>query len=217
MIYMGSKKRVANQLIDWVRCEGNWYEPFVGGGNVIQHVHAPRVWGADANKYVVALLKHLQAGEDLPYFIPRGEYHDIRDNPDAYPDWYVGWACVGCTFNGKWRGSYADFEWQEARLGAAYALDLTGVELVAQDYKIFDWQQLSKEDVVFCDPPYGATKYSGISFDFTEFMLWLRGISMEARTFVCLNHKPDLPIRRYAQLGLPGKWSTPLFVWEIGC
>ena len=112
--YVGSKNRLSKQLapiiqsyIDGMgeRCNGYW-EPFVGGANMIDKIKFSHKYGSDSHKYLIALLRHIQqTTDDIPDTITENEYDTVRTNPDAYPDWYVG--LVGfCTFGSKWWGGY---------------------------------------------------------------------------------------------------------------
>lgn len=52
MVYMGSKNRIAKELIPIIKIQPNqWYvEPFVGGANMIDKIQHPLKLGADSNK-----------------------------------------------------------------------------------------------------------------------------------------------------------------------
>lgn len=68
MVYMGSKNRIAKDLLPIITSslkENQYYvEPFVGGCNMIDKVKHPNKIGADNNKYLIALLKYVQGGND---------------------------------------------------------------------------------------------------------------------------------------------------------
>lgn len=63
MIYMGSKNRIAKDILPIIlkdRKPEQWYvEPMVGGGNLIDKVEGLRI-GADANPYVIEALKYIR-------------------------------------------------------------------------------------------------------------------------------------------------------------
>jgi DNA adenine methylase len=63
---MGSKNRIAKELLPIITANlqpNQWYiEPFVGGCNMIDKVEHPLKLRADNNKYLIALLKYVQAG-----------------------------------------------------------------------------------------------------------------------------------------------------------
>lgn len=115
MIYVGSKNRLSKQIapiiqryvIEKMIHKGNGYwEPFVGGANMIDKIRCYRKCGSDTHPYLIALLKHVQqTTDDLPDTITEDEYNAVKAHPSNYPDWYVG--LVGfCSFGGKWWGGY---------------------------------------------------------------------------------------------------------------
>lgn len=115
MKYIGSKNRLSKQIapiiqryvIEKMIHKGNGYwEPFVGGANMIDKIRCYRKCGSDVHPYLIALLKHVQqTTDDLPDTITEDEYNAVKANPSNYPDWYVG--LVGfCSFGGKWWGGY---------------------------------------------------------------------------------------------------------------
>lgn len=113
MKYVGSKNRLSKQIAPIIQsyidnmsdCHG-YFEPFVGGANMIDKITCYRKCGSDTHPYLIALLKHVQqATDDLPDTITEDEYNAVKAHPSNYPDWYVG--LVGfCSFGGKWWGGY---------------------------------------------------------------------------------------------------------------
>lgn len=68
MKYMGSKSRIARHIVpiiqEYIDKKGNgvYVEPFVGGANVIDKIKCEYRVGADINKYLIALFRHIQSG-----------------------------------------------------------------------------------------------------------------------------------------------------------
>ena len=66
MNYMGSKSKIAKYICpiiqDYIDRNGvtQYIEPFVGGANVIDKIRCKQKIGSDANKYLIALLSHVQ-------------------------------------------------------------------------------------------------------------------------------------------------------------
>lgn len=102
MVYMGSKNRIAKELIPIITKDlkpNQWYcEPFVGGANMIDKIEHPYKLGADNNKYLIALLEAVQNGQELPEHITKDEYIAVKTNKDNYPDWYVGFVGFKCIW-----------------------------------------------------------------------------------------------------------------------
>ena len=117
MKYVGSKARLSKQLAPIIqsyiddmgdKCNGYW-EPFVGGANMIDKIKCDYKYGTDKHKYLIALLRHVQQTvDDLPDTITEDEYKAVNNNPDNYPDWYVGLVGFCASYNGKWFGGYAN-------------------------------------------------------------------------------------------------------------
>ena len=67
MKYMGSKAKVARYIVPIIQeqIERSGYEtylePFCGGCNVIDKIEAPQRIASDCNKYLIALMQHIQA------------------------------------------------------------------------------------------------------------------------------------------------------------
>jgi DNA adenine methylase len=88
MKYQGSKNRHGKEILDAIKkdCDyysyDNWIEPFVGGANMIDKVNGIIRYGYDKNEYVIELLRHVQAGGELPDYIDELQYKFVKDNKD---------------------------------------------------------------------------------------------------------------------------------------
>lgn len=188
--YVGSKARLSKQLAPIIqsyiddmgdRCNGYW-EPFVGGANMIDKIKCNHKYGSDSHKYLIALLRHIQqTTDDLPNTITEDEYNAVRANPEAYPDWYVG--LVGfCTFGAKWWGGYPrgfkadgvtprDITNETIRNIKKQAPALKDIEFIYGDYVHYSSIHL----VIYCDPLYrDTTKYATGDFDYDKFYSWCK-------------------------------------------
>ena len=194
MKYVGSKNRLSKQLgpiiqsyIDSMgeKCNGYW-EPFVGGANMIDKIKCKDKYGTDKHKYLIALLRHVQQTvDDLPNTITEDEYKAVNANPNNYPDWYVG--LVGfCSFGGKWWGGYP----------RSFKADgVTPRDMPNEIFRNLKKQAPALKDVVFgcrnyydctyadgfvfyCDPPYrDTTKYATGNFDYEKFYRWCKDMA----------------------------------------
>lgn len=181
---MGSKSRIAKYIVPIIQREidrtghGYW-EPFCGGCNIIDKISATSKTASDVHPHLIAMWQKLQSDTSwIPETISYEEYADVRDHPDQYPDWYVGWVGFVASYNGRYfDGGYAKT-----------IISKTGVErnyyneakrnILAQvpnilDVKLscIDYRKVSPENlIVYCDPPYsGAKGFSTGSFDTAEF------------------------------------------------
>lgn len=197
MKYMGSKFRIASHIAERINniaiCEGitEYYEPFMGGCSVGELVNIQNRHLSDTNKYVVELFKRAQKGIWEYKYVDREEYARVKANkdiPGVYPEWYIGWCAIACSFRGR------PFE----GFGGKYIDKLSGVERNAQlqvynslvkevplienvDFKCQDYKSIGEpyHSIIYCDAPYRGTKqYSMVDkFDFNEYDDWLLRMS----------------------------------------
>lgn len=192
MVYMGSKNRIAKELIPIITKDlkpNQWYcEPFVGGANMIDKIEHPYKLGADNNKYLIALLEAVQNGQELPEHITKDEYIAVKTNKDNYPDWYVGFVGFVCSFRAKFFGGYSGYyttktgiqrNYIKERISNILKQNLDGIKLVCSSYDALD---IPANSIIYCDPPYnGTTKYKE-SFDSDAFWQWCRDKAKEGHT-----------------------------------
>ena len=207
MKYVGSKARLSKQLapiiqscIDGMgdKCNGYW-EPFVGGANMIDKIKCEYKYGTDKHKYLIALLRHVQQTvDDLPNTITEDEYKAVNANPNNYPDWYVG--LVGfCSFGGKWWGGYPrsfkndgitprDMPNEIIRNLKKQAPNLKGIEFYCSNYL----DQYTDGMVIYCDPPYrDTTKYATGNFDYEKFYAWCKDMAKNNIVLISEYWMPD--------------------------
>ena len=183
MVYMGSKNRLAKDLLPIITADlksNQWYiEPFVGGCNMIDKVKHPLKIGADNNKYLIALLRYVQAGNKLPEFIEKDEYQRVKADKSAYSDWYVGYVGFICSHNGKFFNGYAGItttkqgerNYIREKRNNILKQDLKDIDLVCSSY---DNLEIPDKSVIYCDPPYQDTTSYKDSFDSNRFWDWVR-------------------------------------------
>ena len=192
MVYMGSKNRIAKELIPIITKDlkpNQWYvEPFVGGANMIDKIEHPYKLGADNNKYLIALLEAVQNGQELPEHITKDEYIAVKTNKDNYPDWYVGFVGFVCSFRGKFFGGYSGYyttktgiqrNYIKERINNILKQNLDGIKLVCSSYDALD---IPANSIIYCDPPYNDTTKYKDSFDSDAFWQWCRDKAKEGHT-----------------------------------
>lgn len=112
-----------------------------------------------------------------PHMITEKDYYYIREHMDKNPP-LTGFALIGCSFAGKWKGAFArDSRGRNFALTAARSLErqrdnLHGVTFTCRDYDVLD---VPYGAVVYCDPPYrGKTNgYYDRSFNYDKFLEWV--------------------------------------------
>ena len=199
MKYMGSKSRIASSILPIIQQRMEDYnlhtyvEPFVGGANVIDKVKCEKRIGCDKQKYLIALYENLHRFSELPIFVTKEHYSDVRDcyntSNGKYEDWYIGAIGFLASYNGRFfDGGYAGLVntkagtvrnyYDEAKRNLESQIEsLKGIEWRSGDYRT---TCSNLEDcLIYCDPPYKGTKQYGTSKDFNhdEFWDWCRQMS----------------------------------------
>lgn len=208
MKYMGSKSRIAGQIVPIMLAEAqrrglkSWVEPFVGGANTIDKVpnSFARV-GCDVNPHTIAALSAIRdMAHELPDDFTEAEYRAVQYK--AAPAPVTSLARFGASFGGRFdegfaRGKRPDGTprnyWQETKRNAIkQAPSLQGVVLKCCGYRELD----VTESLVYCDPPYQGTKEyrSGLvpKMDYPAFWQWCRDMAQRGNVvFVSEYAAPD--------------------------
>lgn len=212
---MGSKNRIAKDIVPIIQKAiddnniSTYIEPFVGGANVIDKIYCDIKIGNDLNRYLIALLKHVQSGGELPSTIDREEYNKVRfafNNHDTfeYEDWYVGAVGFLASYNGKfYQGGYGKPVYEKTKTGLRYrdyyreakdnllkqASNLKDVQFTCANYRIIK----VTNSLIYCDPPYAnTTQYSNSKdFDYNEFWEIMREWSKNNIVYISELQAPD--------------------------
>lgn len=208
MKYVGSKNKISKYIIPIIQeCidKNNietYYEPFVGGANMIDKIRCKNRIGNDIHKELIAMWKEIQNGWKIPLHISEDEYNKVRDNKSLYPPSYVGLVGFNATFGSKYFGGYArgfkadkitprDIPNEALRNLSKQIPKIMEVKFLCSDYRYNKYTEL-KNAVVYCDPPYyGTTKYSTGNFDYNSFWEWCRKMSENNYVFVSEYNAPD--------------------------
>lgn len=198
MKYVGSKNRIAKYIVPIIqskidklddKCNG-YFEPFVGGANVIDKVRCSHKYGYDNNQYLIALLCYVRDHSDtLPLTIDKQTYDYVREylNNDSLEDWYIGIVGFCASYNGKFFGGYANNV--RTKIGtirnytdeAIRNLIKQAPNLQSIDFQCCDFRDIStaiSNFVIYCDPPYrDTTKYTTGDFPYEEYYDWCRALA----------------------------------------
>ena len=103
MKYVGSKNRIASELAPIIQSyitdkTKGYFEPFVGGANMIDKIQCTNKIGADVHKYQIALLQELAKGWKPPREVPESLYLSVKEHPENYPDYLVGYIGYQISF-----------------------------------------------------------------------------------------------------------------------
>ncbi len=191
MKYMGSKARLAYDIcteINNIALNENiteYYEPFVGGGSIIENVNIQNRYGSDLNKYLIALYKKLQESEMFEYpALTKEKWNHIRYNKDKYEDWLVAYAGLYCSFNAVWfegwGGDYFDKYGKYHNKQDALYRSLCNERMLLKNIQFNNcsYKDITKpyHSIIYCDAPYiGTRQYAGAEekFNFNEYYSWL--------------------------------------------
>ena len=154
--------------------------------------HFDKVICNDSHKYLIALLKAVQEGYQLPEYISEQQYKYIRDNKD-WDKVLTGFAGFGCSFGGKFFGGYA-----RNRTNRNYAMESkkslmrdkkhwNNIDFICRDYKDV---KLPDRCVIYADPPYNNTTGYKTRFNSDEFWDYAREISKNHLMFISEQNAP---------------------------
>lgn len=212
---MGSKSKIAKYIVPIIQKyidDGGYqryYEPFVGGGNIIDKVRAPYRYGSDLNPYLIALLKHVQSGGQMYDTVSKELYDEARSafnkgDTSGFEDWQIGNIGFIASYNGRWfDGGYAKSNYSKTKNGTkmrdyyreAYNNLMNQVPLLGGIvFECCDYRDIDTHgSVVYCDPPYCSTKQYAYSksFDYDEFWNKMRKWSRDNVVLVSEQSAPD--------------------------
>ncbi len=215
MKYMGSKSRIAKYIVPIIQDyidESNsmyYYEPFVGGSNVIDKIQCEIKVGIDLNKYLIALFKHVQDGLPLYESVSKELYDKARtafNTGDTleFEDWQIGNIGFLASYNGRFfDGGYAKPGVEKTKNGERYrnyygesknnllnqAPFLKDIVYFSKDYRTTN----PVNSVIYCDPPYANTKqyFNARNFDYDEFWQIMRKWSEKNIVLISEENAPD--------------------------
>ena len=187
--YMGRKSRIAkdiSSILNKLIVENKittYIEPFVGGGNMIEHIQCQSKYGLDNNEYLIEFWKQIQSGWNplTEISMTKELYQDIKENIDKYPKHIVALAGFCATYNAKWFGGYAgivktkintyrNYYDEAVRNVLKQAPNIKDVSFVHADYSRVN----PKNALIYCDPPYRGTTGYKDNFDHDTYWEWVR-------------------------------------------
>lgn len=180
MKYMGSKARVAKEILPFIkqyRKGGQaYFEPFVGGCNLIDKVGGER-GASDINPYLITMWEGLSKGWQPPKEISRDLYNSCRDiyNQQGFDvtsiprekQALIGYVGFNGSYGGRfYDGGYAGVTTTKQGKVRNYPVEaynnvikqvvgIKEVDFLCGDYKDVNFV---KPELIYCDPPYAGTK-----------------------------------------------------------
>ena len=203
MQYMGSKNRFAKYLVPIIQSyiteeTKGLLIPFCGGANIEDKIKCYNIISCDVQKYLIALLKHIQeTTNDLPSTILFDEYDKVRTcynnqkkgiEDNTYEDWYIGLVGFCASFGSRFfDGGYARSP-KDDITGKVVSRAIKNLLKQAPNlknikFKCCDFRDLPKDKIngyiIYCDPPYKNTKQYDVSknFPYDEYYQWCKDMS----------------------------------------
>lgn len=214
MRYLGGKYREAKKfspilIRELQKKEGRFYEPFVGGFNLIPNLYfsVNSAVCSDTHYGLIVLYKSLQKGYIPPSIVTEDEYRKAKNNLD-WDNPETAFIAFGCSFGGKEWGGYAKSV--NNGIERNYANEAKNSLLMKMKYTfnvVFKnqryTQEIPKNSVIYCDPPYKeTTRYKVGVINYDEFYDWCELAAKNNNTvFVSEFNNPK-----------PDKWDI---VWEM--
>lgn len=167
MRYMGGKTKIARHVVAAILADADkrdrWFEPFVGGGAVMQHAapHFDQCVGSDIHLDLIMMWEHVTSGGMIPDYISPEEYQKLKR---ADPSWLRGFAGFGASFGGRWFGGYG----KSVRDGEVCRESYRSVNKQAAVFTenrvrfvhgSYDRFTPPAGTVIYCDPPYAGTTF----------------------------------------------------------
>ncbi len=209
---MGSKSRIAKFIVPIIQkyIDDNkikhYYEPFVGGANVIDKINCEHKFASDIQEYLIALFQNLDKIKTLPEFITKEHYSEVRDcynkGLDTFDKWYIGAIGFLASYNGRFfDGGYAGLintkvgtvrnYYDEAKRNLENQIpNLQDIVFECCEYRE---KTNMKNWLIYCDIPYKDTKQYGVSrnFNHDEFWQWVREQSKNNIVIVSEQQAPE--------------------------
>lgn len=176
MRYLGGKSKIRKQIAAFLESLRKpnqvYFEPFVGGGWVLQEMSGDRI-ASDGNKALIAMYQALQDGWIPPDFVSNDEYNQVKLDYDKNSP-MLAFCGFGCSFAGKWFGGYARSEGKDcyaATSKRSLLKQLPLIQGVKFEHRLFhEWSP--KNALIYCDPPYQGTTQYGAFDGFDHELFW---------------------------------------------
>lgn len=197
MKYVGSKNRLSKHLAPFIQSfitedTKGYFEPFVGGANMIDKIDHPTKTGFDCHLELISLLNYVKKIDNkLPQHISEEEYIKVRDNKNDYPLWYVGLVGFCATYSARYYEGYArskktDGTPRDMSNEAIRNIEKQRTKLKDIDFRCRMFETVPVEFyngwVIYCDIPYRNEKYNPKkyyknTFDYERFYNWAEKLS----------------------------------------
>lgn len=217
MRYMGSKQRIADELLkvifDISKLTNTFVDLFCGSCSIIERVPDTYVKIAnDKNKFLIEMFKALINSKKYPQIITKDDYSARRDlynlskrhlvlTDEDYAE--IGWYGWMGSFNGRFfsagysghnvitsSGKTRDYIKEQINNTLKSIPNLKNVNFISDDYYNVE---IPESSIVYCDIPYFNTKQYETSkdFDYDRFYNWCRENKNKYQIFISEYQMPD--------------------------
>lgn len=211
MVYQGSKAKLRKYILPILQnCINenhieNYYEPFCGGANMIDHIRCKNRIGSDINSELIELLKYMRDNPNLDIF-PQDcsfeHYSDVRENrknkTNKYSTPYTSGIGYFASFGGRYfQGGYGRnakggkcIYNERLRNAKEQASLLMGIEFNTCSFENYNPNDF-KNCLFYLDPPYYNTKEYENKFDYEKFYNWCEELGKENYVFISEYYMPS--------------------------
>lgn len=201
MRYHGGKSRIAKYISNEILSRAGGAESFVSlfcGACSVEAILAPHFKNVicnDNHKYLIALLRGVQNGYELPEIVTEEQYRYVKQHKDE-DEILSGFVGFGTSFGGRFFEGYArthsdnrNFAKTSKQSLLKDKENLKDVVFTCEDYRDV---KLPDGCIIYADPPYHGTKQIGNKkFDSDSFWEYAREVSKTHLMFVSELSAPD--------------------------
>lgn len=203
MVYQGGKFKQSKEIAPIINLciqennIENYYEPFVGGANILDKIVCKNLYANDLDEELISFYNYIKNGGEPVPTVSKEEYLDAKNHSEKYEKYYLGNIKYMSSFGGKPWGGYGGIDKRSGK--NHYQSSLTNFnkqipQLKRTNFSTRDYSQINYKDKSFicCDPPYrNTTGYKGILFDYERFDNWFREISKNHFVILCEYSAPN--------------------------
>ena len=201
MKYQGGKSRVAKEMSEVILTHVGGADTLISlfcGACSVESILAPHFKNVicnDNHKYLIALLKGVQNGYELPDTVSESQYRYVKDHKDE-DEVLTGFVGFTCSFGGRFFEGYArshkTFRNYAKEGKTALLRDnecLKKVKFTCNDYRDV---VLPDGCIIYADPPYdNTTQYENVRFNSNDFWEYAREVSKTHLMFISELSAPD--------------------------
>ena len=139
----------------------DFYEPFVGGCNIIDKIVVPddrNRYASDLDADMISLFKALQNGWIPPFNVSKKLHNTVKTYKDSFPPYLRAYISLASAFSGIRYASYTTYKTRPySRSNSTWRGLMRQVEQmrgIIFEHKPFEDVNPNIPAVIYCDPPY---------------------------------------------------------------